>query len=80
MQRQKTDMNALSPTGLEEGIASAWQPAAVPDLNFAATAPHDLAIVVAHARAELERHQRPDGHFVFELEADATIPAEYVLL
>jgi squalene-hopene/tetraprenyl-beta-curcumene cyclase len=24
--------------------------------------------------------QRPDGHFVFELEADATIPAEYVLM
>src|SRR3979409_1769543 len=24
--------------------------------------------------------QQPDGHFVFELEADATIPAEYVLL
>ena len=24
--------------------------------------------------------QRADGHFVFELEADATIPAEYVLL
>src|SRR5205085_1709016 len=24
--------------------------------------------------------QRGDGHFVFELEADATIPAEYVLL
>jgi len=24
--------------------------------------------------------QRPDGHWVFELEADATIPAEYVLL
>ena len=23
--------------------------------------------------------QRPDGHWVFELEADATIPAEYVL-
>ena len=22
--------------------------------------------------------QRPDGHWVFELEADATIPAEYV--
>jgi squalene-hopene/tetraprenyl-beta-curcumene cyclase len=41
--------------------------------------------------AALERHiqkgtqalleqQRPDGHWVFELEADATIPAEYVLL
>ena len=24
-------------------------------------------------------HQKPDGHFAFELEADATIPAEYVL-
>jgi squalene-hopene/tetraprenyl-beta-curcumene cyclase len=24
--------------------------------------------------------QRPDGHIVFELEADCTIPAEYVLL
>ncbi len=24
--------------------------------------------------------QRPDGHFVYELEADCTIPAEYVLL
>src|SRR5256714_7525813 len=24
--------------------------------------------------------QQPDGHWVFELEADATIPAEYVLL
>ena len=33
----------------------------------------------AATRALLER-QRPDGHFVFELEADATIPAEYVLL
>ena len=26
------------------------------------------------------RCQRPDGHWLFELEADATIPAEYVLL
>src|SRR5689334_629348 len=26
------------------------------------------------------RCQRPDGHWVFELEADATIPSEYVLL
>ena len=24
--------------------------------------------------------QKPDGHWVFELEADATIPAEYILL
>jgi len=25
-------------------------------------------------------HQKPDGHWVYELEADATIPAEYVLM
>jgi len=30
-------------------------------------------------KALLDR-QQPDGHWVFELEADATIPAEYVLL
>jgi len=28
----------------------------------------------------LLQYQRPDGHWVFELEADCTIPAEYVLL
>ena len=28
----------------------------------------------------LSNQQKPDGHFVFELEADSTIPAEYVLL
>ena len=35
---------------------------------------------VANATDALRRQQKPDGHFVFELEADATIPAEYVLL
>src|SRR5215470_19802079 len=30
-------------------------------------------------RALLEQ-QKPDGHWVFELEADSTIPAEYVLM
>jgi squalene-hopene/tetraprenyl-beta-curcumene cyclase len=43
-----------------------------------APSPLDLAINAA-SDAILER-QRPDGHWVFELEADATIPAEYVLL
>src|ERR1700680_4890811 len=37
------------------------------------------AHIQAATKAMLDR-QRPDGHFVFELEADATIPAEYVLL
>jgi squalene-hopene/tetraprenyl-beta-curcumene cyclase len=44
-------------------------------------APEDkLAAAVDRATAALRAHQRDDGHFVFELEADATIPAEYVLL
>ena len=45
-------------------------------------APHpaQLADAVARARDALLRRQKPDGHWVFELEADATIPAEYVLL
>ncbi len=39
-----------------------------------------LASSIERARTALLRRQNPDGHFVFELEADATIPAEYVLL
>jgi squalene-hopene/tetraprenyl-beta-curcumene cyclase len=35
---------------------------------------------VARASAALQSLQRADGHWLFELEADATIPAEYVLL
>jgi squalene-hopene/tetraprenyl-beta-curcumene cyclase len=35
---------------------------------------------IDRAASALRRHQRDDGHWVFELEADATIPAEYVLL
>jgi squalene-hopene/tetraprenyl-beta-curcumene cyclase len=35
---------------------------------------------VARATKALLALQRDDGHFVFELEADATIPSEYVLL
>ena len=35
---------------------------------------------IASATKALCALQRPDGHFVFELEADATIPAEYMLM
>jgi squalene-hopene/tetraprenyl-beta-curcumene cyclase len=35
---------------------------------------------IRRAAQALLRQQRSDGHWVFELEADATIPAEYVLL
>ena len=39
-----------------------------------------LDAAVAAATAALDARQNRDGHFVFPLEADATIPAEYVLL
>jgi squalene-hopene/tetraprenyl-beta-curcumene cyclase len=35
---------------------------------------------IGAATAALLQRQKPDGHWVFELEADSTIPAEYVLL
>jgi squalene-hopene/tetraprenyl-beta-curcumene cyclase len=46
-------------------------------------APNDFAEVETAIRAATDAilaEQRPDGHWVYELEADATIPAEYVLL
>jgi len=36
--------------------------------------------LVARALDALLDLQKPDGHFVFELEADATIPSEFILL
>ena len=44
-----------------------------------AAAPDPERNIEAATRALLAM-QQPDGHWVFELEADATIPAEYVLL
>jgi squalene-hopene/tetraprenyl-beta-curcumene cyclase len=68
-------------TGLEEGVARTWQPAPTElDLSFVAAERDGLAEVIDEARASLERLQQTDGHWVFELEADATIPAEYVFL
>ena len=52
-------------------------------MDDAAPFPHsalDLDDAVSRATAALLDRQRPDGHWVFELEADATIPAEYILL
>ena len=48
----------------------------------AATADRELDHIdaaVSRATQALLAVQRPDGHFVFELEADVTIPAEYIL-
>ncbi len=42
--------------------------------------PSSLQHAIDEATRALLAQQRPDGHFVFELEADVTIPAEYVLM
>ncbi len=43
-------------------------------------APTDLDRLVGEIHAALRALQRPDGHWVFEFEADATIPSEYIML
>jgi squalene-hopene/tetraprenyl-beta-curcumene cyclase len=47
--------------------------------SFAADA-SALETSIASATEALLSYRQADGHFVFELEADSTIPAEYVLL
>jgi len=40
----------------------------------------DVEAAIRAATGAILSQQKPDGHWVYELEADATIPAEYVLL
>jgi squalene-hopene/tetraprenyl-beta-curcumene cyclase len=49
-------------------------------MNQAPTNELDLERSIDRATEALLARQRDDGHWLFELEADATIPAEYVLL
>jgi hypothetical protein len=42
--------------------------------------PADLGHAIAVAREELVRRQSARGYWLFELEADCTIPAEYLLM
>ena len=42
--------------------------------------PLSLEDAIETAREGLLKHQQPDGHWVYELEADCTIPAEYILM
>ena len=59
---------------IERRTRTAAQAALAPALDGA------LEQHIQKATQALLAQQRPDGHWVFELEADATIPAEYVLL
>ncbi len=53
-----------------------------PDAPSPVVPPNDAALADAIERAQstLAMRQHADGHWLFHLEADATIPAEYVLL
>jgi squalene-hopene/tetraprenyl-beta-curcumene cyclase len=53
----------------------------MPSESLTETLPAErLSLAVDRAGQALRHRQRADGHWVFELEADATIPSEYVLL
>ncbi|MDX2027102.1 MAG: squalene--hopene cyclase [Alphaproteobacteria bacterium] len=56
-------------------LSSAVQTAPLPGLASEA-----LNAAVAQGAGALLKLQRADGHWAFELEADATIPSEYILL
>ncbi len=43
-------------------------------------APADVEMAVRRGRDALLTRQQSDGHWVYELEADCTIPAEYILM
>jgi len=55
------------------GLAAARAEGAPPPLT-------EIDVTIARAADGLGRAQQDDGHWVFELEADVTIPSEYVLL
>ncbi len=67
------------PTGSGPGVArdgTIPSPVRLPGLDIES----ELDSLIAETRGALIDVQRPDGHWVFEFEADATIPAEYILL
>ena len=43
-------------------------------------ADHALTCAIERARDAILQRQAPDGHWLYELEADCTIPAEYILM
>ena len=62
-----------------QAVEALFQPAAAAAAAAAAHIP-DLERSIGEARDALIRLQRSDGHWLFELEADCTIPAEYILM
>ena len=50
------------------------------DLSLKLRRHRDVEETISDAGRSLKDLQQPDGHWVFEFEADATIPAEYILM
>src|SRR5437667_7962571 len=65
---------------MQEGKMSSSALEAAGPMTLSQGESDELDASISSAANALCARQRPDGHFVFELEADATIPAEYVLL
>ena len=62
------------------GGAGLEAPALVPDARRPELDDNALNRTLRETHFALNDRQQPDGHWVFEFEADATIPAEYVML
>jgi squalene-hopene/tetraprenyl-beta-curcumene cyclase len=70
-------MSEARSLGLSDSGDSSWSAAAPPALTLADDA---LGALIEEAGEGLLQAQEGDGHWCYELEADSTIPAEYVLL
>ncbi|KAA5606513.1 squalene--hopene cyclase [Roseospira marina] len=86
--RTSVDTDAANDGGADPAEAAAppdGAPHGAPDKSVDATPdgavdPAAVDRVIDEASDWLRTHQKGDGHWVFELEADATIPSEYILL
>ncbi|RMD62455.1 MAG: squalene--hopene cyclase [Alphaproteobacteria bacterium] len=83
--RDQEKFSDRKPEGEQRHPSASPDARAVAALNAAGLAARagvedDLDRLVDETRRALRALQREDGHWVFEFEADATIPAEYVLL
>lgn len=67
----------LSPDPVQESYEGAPQRAPSQAKSNEAS---ELSLSLARAKKALLDHQQKDGHWCFELEADCTIPAEYILM
>lgn len=76
------DMNMHQPMSAHEPMRPmARESAGAARRSTAPVAPAEARqALVREMRGRFEATQQADGHYVFELEADATIPAEYVML